>query len=82
MTEKNIFAKLPEFEFSESENEMLRVLINNDNTDFIMTQIKHLATMHGIAIAKEILNRSIEKKKQHLATMHGIAIAKEILSRY
>jgi hypothetical protein len=43
---------------------MLRVLINNDNADFIMSQIKHLATMHGIAIAKEILNRSIEKNKQ------------------
>jgi nitrate reductase NapAB chaperone NapD len=63
MPEKNIFANLPEFEFSESENEMLRVLINNENTDFIMSQIKHIATMHGIAIAKEILNRSIEKNK-------------------
>jgi hypothetical protein len=63
MPKKNIYANLPEFEFSESENEMLRVLINNDNADFIMSQIKHLATMHGIAIAKEILNRSIEKNK-------------------
>jgi len=64
MPDKNIFANLPEFEFSESENEMLRVLINNDNTDFIMSQIKHLATMHGLAVAKEILSRSIEKNKQ------------------
>jgi hypothetical protein len=64
MPEKNIFANLPEFEFTESENEMLRVLINNDNADFIIRQIKHHATMHGLAIAKEILNRSIEKNKQ------------------
>jgi len=58
---KNIYANLPEFEFSESDTQMLRVLINNDNTDFIMSQIKHLATMHGLAVAKEILNRSIEQ---------------------
>lgn len=58
---KNIYANLPEFEFSESDTQMLRVLINNDNTDFIMSQIKHLATMHGLAVAKEILNRSIEE---------------------
>jgi hypothetical protein len=68
MPEKNIFANLPEFEFTESQAALLKCYIKPESYEFVLGQIKHYATMHGLDCANAVLKakhkEEIEKIKQ------------------
>lgn len=68
MPEKNIFDSIPEFELTESQAALLKCYIKPGDYEFVLGQIKHLATMHGLDCANAVLKakykEEIEKIKQ------------------
>jgi hypothetical protein len=70
MPEKNIFESIPEFEFTESQAALLKCYIKPENYEFVLGQIKHLATMHGLDCANAVLKakhkEELEKIKQQI----------------
>ena len=68
MPQKNIFASIPEFKLTESQEALLKCYIKPESYEFVLGQISHYATMHGLdcanAVLKEKHKEEIEKIKQ------------------
>jgi len=68
MTEKNIFASIPNFELTESQGWLLKCYINPESYEFVLGQISYYATMHGLDCANAVLKakhkEELEKIKQ------------------
>jgi hypothetical protein len=68
MPEKNIFASIPNFELTESQEALLKCYIKPESYEFVVAQIIHYATMHGLDCANAVLKakhkEELEKIKQ------------------